>query len=675
MASWLGFVCNPSFFYINFILALDSHAAISKGDSVFNFELDKIQGLPSRTEKLKGSRKLFQLVKGGNFENTAFAFTSSLQIHMQMLVLNGRADSALLLVQQNLFEYKLGKELDELGRMYLHLAELSFKQNLFFSSRLYLDSAEFYVNESGDFLGEILVEELFLRVYTKQNKPDAILGRMPDILKIQRDSIAKNAILSQLFDELLMSIYSSAALANRQLRNTEKAIEYFSKAEELSDNLNLLQSQINIWIELADCNLSLNRLSTAEKYLGAALKEASAESWLEEQTKIDILRAELLRRRKRPERALSILSDLRLDVETLSNLEIKSQYFDEKSLIFKNLKLTDSAESNGNLAAKARAQLLDQAWLNERKEWEKHLVGVQNLRIAQLQEKLQNQTYAELEGQEEQKFIRNLLAISLVVILALVGLWIGFSRKSKRAHKITQKKLNTTLIFQKALIHSLVQNIRSHSLALEIGPEMVLRKLKLGKIHDAYSLLSSLEKEYQDLDHTLTHFIRESDSHILKSILNSKIDLNISEYIQKEIKQHSVMLKERGIVVLQEFETAKVYRVNGLLFELVFRNLLFNSIQHSTCKQIQIRFSGTEQNITLEFRDNGMGLSSELLEFLASKEAVQNPSLVGFGFWFFQFNRRELEIDFKPSQDNGWTVFTLSLLADEASSLPSNSIE
>ena len=135
------------------------------------------------------------------------------------------------------------------------------------------------------------------------------------------------------------------------------------------------------------------------------------------------------------------------------------------------------------------------------------------------------------------------------------------------------------------------------------------------------------------------------------------------------------MLEERSIVVLQEFETEKVYRVNGLLFELVFRNLLFNSIQHSTCKQIQIRFSGTEQNITLEFRDNGMGLSSELLEFLASKEAVQNPSLVGFGFWFFQFIRRELEIDFKPSQDNGWTVFTLSLLADEASSIPSNSIE
>jgi len=632
----------------------------SENDSLFAFELDQIQNAGDGPAKLKGARRLFHSVQNGHFQKTPFAFSLALNTQAQLLVQNNRADSALILIQRYLKQFKSGKDISQLGRMYHQLALLSFRQDLLFSTHLYLDSAIFYAKESRDELARMMVEELYLKLYLVQVKTDAVLGRIKIEEGFERDSIAKNAILAQIFDELQMSILSSVAEANIQSGSIRKAISLLSDAEELADNLNLHKTQIDIWIKLAHCNLKLNRLRTAEAYLGSALKEVKKEGWLEQELQIDIYRSELLRRRKRPERALSILSDRSAKISSLQNLQIKKEFFEAKASIFSSLELSDSAESNSNKAKIVSSRMLEKAWENERAEWKMHLQIDQNLELLQVQEKLKSEKSRNSFSEETQLIYQLSIMVCLLLLLILIVGWIVSIQSKKKKLRASSSKIQDYLAFQKQFIESVVQNIRAHSMALEIGPQLVLSKLKSGKIHEAYGLLSSLESEYQSLDHQLTGFIKECDPQIFKTLLNDTSEVNIQAVLVQELKNQSILTKELGIEIQLEIEAEEALNTKSMLLALVFRNLLFNSLQHSNATEIRIKVWIEKSELKLKLSDNGIGISTELIDYFKSDE-IEKPTSIGFGFWLFKFIQKETNDRLEVMSVKEGTAFILSI--------------
>lgn len=211
--------------------------------------------------------------------------------------------------------------------------------------------------------------------------------------------------------------------------------------------------------------------------------------------------------------------------------------------------------------------------------------------IVRYEVKQQNDRYQKLV--EDNKFdrIKRNFAISILVIVLIAGIFWYRKRKIRLEQEKELEIKNTQLKLSKK-VHDVVAN----------GIYQVMTKIENQKHFDKVKALDELEFVYEksrDISY------EKSDNSIEEKDISEKISELIgsfkNESVNTYIAGNEKMLWENVSKTTQD----EVYQI--------IRELLVNMRKHSGATTVSFRFERTENNISINYSDNGVGIPGDVL--------------------------------------------------------------
>jgi len=112
-------------------------------------------------------------------------------------------------------------------------------------------------------------------------------------------------------------------------------------------------------------------------------------------------------------------------------------------------------------------------------------------------------------------------------------------------------------------------------------------------------------------------------------------EIDVKRIIDEVLSKHEPRLKEIDIEV--EAEEGDIRAKAGGLLDILFSNLLENSIRHSGCDKIRIRLLSGDDDITIIFEDDGRGIADDKKEKIFEKGFGDGKnSGTGLGMYLIQ---------------------------------------
>ncbi len=224
------------------------------------------------------------------------------------------------------------------------------------------------------------------------------------------------------------------------------------------------------------------------------------------------------------------------------------------------------------------------------------------------------------------------------------------SKQQEKNHKITQQQ----------------QLLKKQKHELEIFAANIAHDIK-GKLQ-AIAIYNNLIKEKLEDDtkypEKIDELIEEIDQFVNNSLLLAKEGeilgefetVNLTELLKELIKKISIINPE---VQFKMKKLPEIYADKQKLL-LVFENLLLNALTHSAATEITISGKGTKENIIIEIKDNGKGISEE------TQAQIRNGWETGIIFSFGLMIVKKIAdahkgtITFQSKEGEG-TTFTITL--------------
>ena len=127
-------------------------------------------------------------------------------------------------------------------------------------------------------------------------------------------------------------------------------------------------------------------------------------------------------------------------------------------------------------------------------------------------------------------------------------------------------------------------------------------------------------KEILDGFSKSTHLLNETINDLVKVVIIkdnpsiTKEEVNIKDVFENVFNQLSFLISLYKPVIKIELEKASILKINKSYLESIFLNLLTNSLKYrSPSRKLRISITSkvTKSNITIYFKDNGIGIDME----------------------------------------------------------------
>ena len=351
--------------------------------------------------------------------------------------------------------------------------------------------------------------------------------------------------------------------------DTSKAIKYLFKAKVIADSVKIVKLQTAVSIELAKYFLTIHKPDTAKKYIDDAMEKAKNSN------KLFYLQ---------------------------QSYNLLSKYYENKGNFKKALKYfklnTTYKDSIGAEKVKVKIMTLE----NDKKENQINLLNKEN-ELIHLQEK-RSRIYAYL--------------ISLIMLLSVIISYFLFKnykhKQNVKKMEIHRKSEQKILELERTLLNSVIQTEDKERKRIaadlhdDLGPLLSSIKLYLGEIEFVNKserklllnqIIELIDKSIKDIRNITRNLVPESFAEKgLISALHSFINrIKFSKIIDIEFENHIDKCNyNRGFEII-------IFRI--------IAELINNTLRHANAKSIHIKLTEDNKNITISYKDNGMGFNVE----------------------------------------------------------------
>jgi signal transduction histidine kinase len=561
---------------------------------------------------------------------------------------------------------RVGDVNNELGRLYKTKGEFENALERYF---LALDSYKKSNNTYGQALMYNNIADLFI-----------ILG----IFEPSKEYLLKSIQLSHDNGDLSIECLANETLGSGYLQNGElkAGLLHLEEAVRLASKPFTLGSEtvVYIYISAANANLLNNNIEIAEKYLNIAKKLNVDSSKTYEDGYYSIIKGKLLLKKGELSNAEKEFKNA-LDYATLlGSSPLKIESLEELRKIYANsgrFKLTYLTQEEINrlkkeintdgISKKTAIYLINSKFIAKEKQ--------QDLLKKQEQEILKSKIK-----------LKNLILISLVIIIFIISILIYNSYKNTKKEKVVSKllkeknnlietksskiEIQAELLTQANHTKDLIFTILAHDLRNPLNQiQMLLNLIEMEGIDkdDIEGLIPKISHGVKDTSETLDSllFWAKSQMNGFKLIITKT---NLKDYIDNEIKNLSSLLRDKNLSLVNTISDNLNIDFDLSLIRIVLRNFVTNAIKFSHLGgKIEIIHQEDSSFHYINVKDLGVGMSQTAKNKLFTNLTVstvgtnkEKGSGVGLIFCqdLIQKNGGSIKVD---SEINKGTTFSFSI--------------
>ncbi|WBX99732.1 tetratricopeptide repeat-containing sensor histidine kinase [Chryseobacterium gambrini] len=410
-------------------------------------------------------------------------------------------------------------------------------------------------------------------------------------LKKKQDSIVSSTLASS---------YNCIAIASHFLKDYHNAIDYHFKALKYSNNI---KNKLVYYNNIGDVLITLGDYKSAEKYLEKAIQTKEIDNY--SRALNNLAKAKYLENRNYnplPEfnKALEIRKKQNLSQGQNSSYETLSSYYLDKdkklSLEYAQKMLKEAIQNNSpddQITALKRIIRLDP------KNYFRNFIKLDSIsdRVQTLRNKHKSQ-FAMVRYDVAQKDAENQRLISQgliksagisALILLLLGTTYWYIKRQKQLKQEKELEVKNTQLKMSKKVHDVVANGIYQVMAKIENQEDFDRDKTLDELEFVYEKSRNLsyEKagEEKEFSQEISELIASFNNASVKTFTagnSSSIWTNISAPVKEEVYQ-------------------------------VLRELMVNMKKHSNASHVAVKFEKVNQNIEIQYKDNGVGISGDLI--------------------------------------------------------------
>lgn len=410
-------------------------------------------------------------------------------------------------------------------------------------------------------------------------------------LKEKQDSIVKSTLASS---------YNCIAIASHFLKNYDSALDYHFKALKYSNDI---RNKLVYYNNIGDILITLGNYKSARKYLEKAIQTKEIGNY--SRALNNLAKAKYLENgnyNPLPEfnKALEIRKKQNLGLGQNSSYETLSSYYldkDKKLSLEYAKKMLISAINNESLDDQliALQRIIDLDPANYLEYFQKYTSI--NDKIQTERNKAKNQ-FAIVRYDVEQKNAQNQTLknrtfqqrIGLItLIFALIGSFFWYRKRKERLEQEKELEVKNTQLKMSKKVHDVVANGIYQVMAKIENQEDFDREKTLDELEFVYEKSRNLsyEKagEEKEFSQEISELIASFNNASVKTFTagnSSSVWTNISAPVKEEIYQ-------------------------------VLRELMVNMKKHSNASHVAVKFEKADQNIEIQYKDNGVGISGDLI--------------------------------------------------------------
>ncbi len=411
------------------------------------------------------------------------------------------------------------------------------------------------------------------------------------LLNNKKDSIAKNLLASEL---------NTIAIASKNLKDFNTAIQYYQKAISITHNPD---EKLAFENNIGELYLKIGNLKKAKYFLQKSLKTNNVKDRAMSLTNLAVLNIKQNPKfNALPElnQALQIReSEKDLWGQNASHAHL-SDYFHEKnkgkSLFHAHKMLTIATELNSlddQLEALQKLVLLETPE-NSKMFFLKYQKLNDSLQTARAKAKNQFALIryeTEKEKAENARKQNHILKQNIVIGTLIFGLFGGFfiyKRRKKRVQQENEIKVKNTQIKYSRKVHDVVANGLYHTMMqIQNNPDFSKEQT-----------LNDIEKMY------------EESREIARDDLNEIQDKDFAKRLSEMLNSYS---SEHQKVFIVGNDAEKWVNSSDIVQKEIYyvlREAMVNMVKHSRAKLTSIKIESLEKKISVKYTDNGIGISS-----------------------------------------------------------------
>ena len=142
--------------------------------------------------------------------------------------------------------------------------------------------------------------------------------------------------------------------------------------------------------------------------------------------------------------------------------------------------------------------------------------------------------------------------------------------------------------------------------------DLIKKKINQGNLEDIDNYIDFARNGGKKMNMLINEVLEYSRLNISKEIDLELVDLNT--IVGENVAQLNFVLKEKNALIVSA--TLPLIKTNRLMISLLFQNLLENGIKYNAEQKpkIEVSFTENRENLTLFFKDNGIGIEEKYKE-------------------------------------------------------------
>lgn len=432
-----------------------------------------------------------------------------------------------------------------------------------------------------------------------------------------------------------------------QLQNSIEAMHHLRKAYQMAKKENNKFAMTRSWRYLGDNYRVMRYYDSAEWYLKKSYDLSTEISDSEGLIDTNLCLARLSLDQSEYDISLDFLRENEPVLRELNiPTDLHQKHFELKSEVFAQLKLWDSAalflgkalDLKNEMALKSRKANLDLVPLKIRDEQNQ-------MEIIRKEERLKN------ANSQNQIYLIVLIGSSIFLIVLFIILRMTLAARKKLAHVNEQLVVTRDLLIRSEkmasigiLVSGVGHEINNPLNFIQSGVKMLYEKLdeKLDSDEEVERV-----KKYIDEGVNRTSKIVLGLTKLARLEKNTKTSCELSGIIDQCLA--ALEDKLQGIKVLKAYSSQVHMMVNEELFRQLFNSILTNAIyamdENGPDRKLSINMHTEDNKVTVQFEDNGEGISEENLLRVCDPFFTTKPPGKGLGLGLYVGNLIVQEYD------------------------------
>ncbi|GEN71812.1 tetratricopeptide repeat-containing sensor histidine kinase [Chryseobacterium lathyri] len=445
------------------------------------------------------------------------------------------------------------------------------------------------------------------------------------LLKNEKDSITRSTLATN---------YNNMAMASNSLKEYEKAFELFKKALRYVDNK---EDEYLCYNNISDVLISQKNIKLAKKYLqnailakdsinySRALNNFAKAKYLDDKNYNplpELYKALVIRETQQDNwgknASYATLSDYFAEKD-----KIKALFFAKKMLqTASNIKSPDDKKE-----ALLRIIYLDPVnYLNNFQKFNSVNDSIQTARnkaknqFALIRFDVEKMKTDIAEGRN-QLLIKNILVAALIIAIIIIIIW--YWKRQKRLKQEKELEIKNTQLKLSKKVHDVVAN----------GIYQVMTKIENQENFDKEKALDELEFVYEksrDISYEKEDAKDEQD-------FSEKISNSIGSFNNDTVKTYIAGNEKNIWENVSQPKQEEIYQI--------IRELLVNMKKHSKASVVSFRFERINNEITIHYKDNGIGVSGAVMYKNGLSNAVSRIEILKGQIIFDTETEKGLKID------------------------------